>query len=452
MTDSVNVRELILEILMEVTQKNGYSHLILRSVLEKYQYLDKKERAFLTRVSEGTLQYMIELDYIINQFSKVKVNKMKPVIRNILRMSVYQIKYMDSVPDSAACNEAVKLAKKKGFSALSGFVNGVLRAVGRNLEKVTYPQETDHPTEAFSIKYSMPEWIVDKWLDAYGVEQTRELLNAFLTEAPITIRTNLFKITPEELKKRLESEGVQADPLKGEQYTILPYAFIISGFDYLNSLASFREGLFYVQDISSMMAAEYGAVKEGDYVIDVCAAPGGKSIHVAEKLHGTGMVEARDLTDYKIGLIEENIRRHGGLMLINMKAVQQDATVFDEASVEKADLLIADLPCSGLGVLRKKPDIKYRINKDGQRELVLLQQKILDTVCSYVKPGGTMVYSTCTINREENEDNVRWFLKKHPEFRLEKEQLIFPGKEYGDGFFLAKLVRMNSKNEPQMET
>lgn len=438
MTDSVNTRELILGILMEVTKEKGYSHLVIRSVLEKYQYLDKKERAFLTRVSEGTIQRMIELDYIIDQFSKIKVNKMKPVIRNILRMSVYQLKYMDSVPASAACNEAVKLARKKGFGSLSGFVNGVLRNVSRNLDSVTYPNEEKEQTKALSVRYSMPEWLIDQWLSDYGKECTEAMCRAFLTEAPITIRTNLSRITPEELKERLKAEGVSAEPLKQEEYPGLSYAFALSGVDYLNGLKSFREGLFYVQDISSMMVAEYAAPKAGDICIDVCGAPGGKSLHLAEKLQGTGHVEARDLTDCKVALIQENIDRCG---LSNITAKKWDATVPDETAVGQADIVIADLPCSGLGVLRKKTDIKYRMSREGQEKLVQLQRQILDTVAAYVKPGGTFVYSTCTIHRAENEGNAAWFAEKHPEFAIAEMKQMFPEERLGDGFFIAKMIR-----------
>ena len=438
MTDNVNTRELILGILMEVTKEGGYSHQVIRAVLDKYQYLDKKERAFITRVSEGTIQTMIELDYIINQYSKVKVNKMKPVIRNILRMSVYQLKYMDAVPDSAACNEAVKLARKKGFASLSGFVNGVLRNISRNLDQTAYPDETTHTMEYLSVHYSVPEWIAAQWVRDYGMEQTKALLAAFLQEAPVTIRTNLLKITPDALEERLKKEGVTAVRIHREDTPELNYAFLITGFDHLNALESFREGLFYVQDISSMMVAEWADPKEGDHVIDVCAAPGGKSIHLAEKMHGTGSIEARDLTDYKVGLIEENIVRHG---LSNVKAVRWDATVYDESARESADLVIADLPCSGLGVLRKKTDIKYRMTEEGEKELVKLQRDILDQVCSYVKAGGTLLYSTCTIDRMENEENVAWFLEKHTEYTLDRMQQIFPGETYGDGFFLAKLKK-----------
>lgn len=438
MTNQVNIRELVLDILMEVTRGEAYSHLVIRSVLEKYQYLEKQERAFLTRVSEGTLEHMIELDYIIDQFSKVKVKKMKPVIRNIMRMSVYQLKYMDSVPASAACNEAVKLAKKRGFASLGGFVNGVLRNISRNLLEIPYPDETKEPVKAISIRYSAPEWLVEQWKEAYGLEQTKEILEAFLQETPITVRTNLTKITPGELQKTLQEEGVTVTPVEVAGHPELAYAFALSDYDYLNALKSFQEGLFYVQDISSMLVAELAAPKEGDTVIDVCAAPGGKSLHIAEKLNGTGHVEARDLTEYKVGLIQENMFRHG---VSNMEVCQMDATVLDEASVEKADIVIADLPCSGLGILRKKTDIKYKMTPEKEKELVKLQRKMLNVVCQYVRPGGTLIYSTCTIHCGENEENVTWFVDNHPEFHLEKMEQMFPGKAYGDGFFLSRFVR-----------
>lgn len=431
-TDSVNTRELVLEMLIEIIEKKQYSHLILRDVLDKYQYLSKQERAFMTRLTEGTLEHLIELDYIIDSFSKTKVRKMKPMIRSILRMSVYQIKYMDSVPDSAVCNEAVKLAKRHGFGQLSGFVNGVLRNISRNISDVRYPDQKDM-VRFLEVKYSMPQWIVKQWINDYGMEKTEQILKGFDRENPLSIRTNTLKCTPEELRDKLKTEGVTVEPVKD-----LDYAFYISGFDYLNGLQSFEDGLFYVQDVSSMMAAELAAPKENDYVIDVCAAPGGKSTHLAEKLKGTGMVEARDLTDYKVDLIRDNIDRHE---LHNMKAVLMDATSYDEASVNKADVLICDLPCSGLGVLGRKTDIRYKISPEQEKELMELQRQILDTVHQYVKPGGTLVYSTCTIDKMENEDNVRWFADKYKDFVLKEERQLLPGQLGGDGFFLAKFIR-----------
>lgn len=444
-------RELVLGILLEATRDGEYSHIALRNVLNKYQYLDKKDRAFITRVTEGTLERMIEIDYIINQFSKVPVDKMKPVIRNILRSAVYQLKYMDSVPNSAACNEAVKLATKKGFSNLKGFVNGVLRNIERNLEHIEYPDKTN-VTEYLHIKYSMPEWILKQWLAQYDIVTVERMLADFHKEKPTTVRFNPNKISKDALITELQTCGVQV-----KEHPYLSYALQVSGYDYLGDLQSFQNGAFYVQDISSMMVAHIANPKEGDKVLDVCAAPGGKALHMAELLKGTGQVQARDLTDYKVNLIQENIERSG---MGNIEAVRWDATILDENSIEKADIVIADLPCSGLGVLGKKTDLKYKTTEKTQSELVKLQQEILSTIEVYVKPGGTLIYSTCTICEAENMGNVRWFLKEHPEFKLVSikdylcEELresvidegclqLLPGVHQSDGFFIAKFKKVN---------
>ena len=427
MTDQgakVNTRALALDFLLETVEKGGYSHVVMRGMLEKYQYLDKKERAFLTRLCEGTLERMLELDAIINRCSKVPVKKMKPVIRNLLRLSVYQLKYMDQIPDSAVCNEAVKLAQKKGFYSLKGFVNGVLRNIARKLPDMKF--------EELSIQYSTPKWIVDQWISEYGEEKATQMLADQYRDKPTTIRVNLSKISRDELAARLEEEGAQVQTVEEADC-----ALAISGYDYLRALPSFREGFFQVQDVSSMKAALMADPREGDYCIDVCAAPGGKSLHLADLMHGTGMVEARDLTEYKVGLIEENIERTAAQ---NIRAVQMDATVLDEASVEKADVVLADIPCSGLGVLSKKTDLKYHMTQEQQAELVELQRKILSTVWQYVKPGGTLVYSTCTVHKEENEKNVEWFLENCP-FILKEQIQMLPGVDTWDGFFIAKLER-----------
>lgn len=433
---SVNTRALVLDMLLAVNEEGQYSHLVLRQVLDKYQYLSKQERAFITRLTEGTIERQITLDYVIDAFSKTKVHKMKAVVRNILRMSCYQLLYMDQIPDSAVCNEAVKLVKKRGLSGLSGFVNGVLRTVARERESIPWPDEAEHPTRALSVRFSVPEWIVREWCRDYGSEQAKAMLAA-QGPAALTIRTNLSKCTPGELKSRLESEHVSVTAVDG-----IEYAFIISEFDYLNTLETFREGCFYVQDISSMQAAIAADPKPGDYIIDVCAAPGGKSTHMAELLQGTGMVEARDLTDYKVGLIEENILKHE---LTNIKAVRMDATVYDEASREKADVLVCDLPCSGLGVMGRKTDIRHKMTEDKAHELAKLQRTILDTVCAYVKTQGTLIYSTCTVRKEENEDNVAWFVEEHPEFSVVSMRQIFPENGH-DGFFVAKLTKEVQKS------
>lgn len=426
MTDrgKTDVRALALEVLLEVTERKEYSHLALRGALEKYQYLEKQDRAFLTRLVEGTVERMLELDYIIGCFSRTPVHKMKPVIRGILRMSVYQIKYMDRIPDAAVCNEAVKLAVKKGFSGLRGFVNGVLRSIVRGLGEVEYP--------GLSVKYSTPEWIVRQWTQEYGEELALGMLEDQYAERPVTVRVNLHRISREALAERLTREGVSVRTVDG-----VDCALAISGYDYLAALPSFQEGLFQVQDVSSMLAVLAAAPRPGDYCIDVCAAPGGKSLHMADLMNGTGMVEAKDLTEYKVQLIEENIARS---RMENIRAARQDAAVLDEGSVEKADVVLADLPCSGLGVLNKKRDLKYRMTPKQQEELVMLQRRILETVQRYVKPGGVLVYSTCTVHREENEGNTAWFLERFP-FVLKERKQMLQGRDPWDGFYIAKMER-----------
>lgn len=431
-SNAINSRELILDVLLAVTRDGMYSHIAIRNTLDKYRYLPKQERSFIKRVCEGTLERMIWIDYVLNQCSSVKVNKMKPVIRCILRSGVYELKYMDAVPASATCNEAVKLAQKRGFRNLKGFVNGVLRSVSRNLDLLAMPDKEKEPLEYLSIAGSMPRWILELWRQSYSLEQIEGFLEAFLTETPAAILVNPLKTTREELKKELEEAQIQVE--ESELENVLR----IKNYDFLEKIPAFREGKFHVQDLSSVRAGLWAAPKEHSFVVDVCAAPGGKSIHAAELMHGTGMVEARDLSPGKVALIQENIDR---CQLSNIRALQADARIPDPELIGQADVVIADLPCSGLGVLGKKADIKYKVTQEACKELASLQREILNTVCQYVKKGGTLLYSTCTINPGENQENTAWFLEEHPEFSLEKQQQILPEKGICDGFFLAKFVR-----------
>ena len=349
----------------------------------------------------------------------------------------------------------------------------------REMDDISYPEE---PLEYLSVRYSCPRWIIDLWVQTYSYDVIETVLKDFQEEKPVTIRCCMNRIEPGKLKERLEQEGVTV-----ERHPYLPYAYWISGYDYLEGLDSFREGLFTVQDISSMMVGEIADPKAGDYVIDVCAAPGGKALHAAEKLlmaekalkaesqpeventlveeketgaekqrgQHAGHVEARDLTESKVALIRENIERTG---LTNITAVCRDASVPDEVSAGQADVVIADLPCSGLGVFGKKPDLKYKASPEGIESLVKLQRQILSCARAYVKPGGALVYSTCTISPEENEGNVRWFLENCPEFSVDdiREKLapqlqdsvgadgsiqFLPGVHKSDGFFIARFVR-----------
>lgn len=455
----INVRELILDMLVEILEKGTYSHLVIRDVLNKYDYMDSRDKAFVKRVAEGTIERLIQIDYILNQFSKVAVSKMKPLIRNLMRMSVYQLLYMDSIPDSAVCNEAVKLAGKRGFKGLSGFVNGVLRNIARNKQNISYPDREKEKCLYFSVYYSMPEWLIKMWLDAYGEERTVCILESLLKEHPVTVR---LKESMDEEEKEKWLEELSAEGVRVKRHSYLPYAYQLFDVEGVQNLPGYKEGYFAVQDVSSMLvaeAAESGRQRQAEestqeiLTVDVCAAPGGKSLHMAEKLSGQGKVLSRDLSEYKVSLIRDNIERMG---YKNIDTKVQDASDLDESLIEKADVVLADLPCSGLGVIGKKRDIKYRISKESLKELEALQRQILDVVWQYVKPGGTLIYSTCTINSGENEQMVEWFLKEHP-FVLESfspclpEQLreeakkgmlqLLPGIHETDGFFLARLRR-----------
>ena len=451
----VNIRAVVLDILTEIEKEGEFSHITINNALLKYQYLDRTQRAFINRLSLGTIECRIEMDYILNQYSKTPVNKMKPLIRRIMRMAVYQIIYMENVPDSAACNEAVKLAAKRGFTGLKGFVNGVLRNISRNKDNITYPDKAKETKKYLSVKYSMPEWIIELWNTNMSYEEIEDILAGMKKDKKTYIRCNTLKGSTDYIKKILEEEGVTITEVSG-----LSYAYEISGYDYLTALKSFNEGLYQIQDISSMMAGEYVKPSTDSLIVDVCAAPGGKSINAALKLaeaaydnkdipeNGiskevlkgiTGRVIARDVSDYKASLIDDNVARLG-IPYIDVEV--HNALEFDEELEGKADIVIADLPCSGLGIMGRKPDIRYNITKEKIDDIISLQRDILKVVSRYVKTGGTLVYSTCTINRAENEDNADWIcntlgFSKDGEYR----QMLPSAKADNDGFFVAGLIK-----------
>ncbi len=450
MTDNVNAREIVLDMLMEVIEGDKFSHTVLSHTLKKNQHLEKQERAFISRLFTGTIKIYLRLDYIINKFSTLPVGKMKPLIRNLLRMSVYQLLSMDQVPASAVCNEAVKLAKKRGFTKLSGFVNGILRNIERNKTNINYPDKEKDPVFYLEVTYSFPKWLITELISQYDFNTVEQMLSASIKEKETTIRCNRKKITPEKLKERLLQEGVTV-----EESEYLNYAFKLKDYDYLEKFETFGEGCFSVQDVSSMLVCEVADIREDDFVVDVCAAPGGKALHAAEKAK---KVTARDLTDYKIKLIEENIIRLG---FDNVETKVWDATKQDEDIINLADVVIADLPCSGWGVIGKKSDIKYKLTQNQQKELVELQRLILNIVQSYVRPGGVLIYSTCTVNKEENQGNRDWFLS-HYDFEAESLNPYIPEKlqcqttkegylqllqgiHNTDGFFLSRYRKKQRK-------
>lgn len=417
-----NGREIVLDVLLAMEQEKEYSSRLMKAVLDKYDYLDGREKAFIKRLAEGTVERQLELDYYLDAFSSVPVRKMKPLIRCLLRMSVYQLLYMESVPDSAVCNEACKLAEKRRFRNLRGFVNGVLRNIAREKEALPLPDKDKEPERYFSVKYSVPEWIVRLWVDEYGREITETLLRGLLQIHPVSLRFagRLGEEERQSLLEKMEKCGVQ-----WKQSPYLSYLYTLEKCPGVGSLPGFAEGSFTVQDVSSALAVEAAGIQTGDFVLDVCAAPGGKTMLAAER---AGSVLARDISEEKTALIEENVARMG---LENVQVQVQDATVFTPEYAGKADVLLLDVPCSGLGVMGKKRDIKYHVSREGMQSLSELQRQILDTSWSYVRPGGTLVYSTCTINAAENEEMVRYLTTRFPlepmplEGRLPKAVLAF---------------------------
>lgn len=453
-----NVREIILGILMEYDKDDKKKPSLLKDALEKVDYLETRDKAFIKRVVEGCLERQIQIDHIINSFSKTPTNKMQPMIRSIMRMGTYQIMFMDYVPDSAACNEAVKLAANHKFQGLKGFVNGVLRNISRNKEKIVYPDKSiDGGAEYLSVYYSMPKWLCDMWISEYGLEKTEAMLDFFLQPRPTTIRLNQNKVPADreealnKFVRELEEAGVVV-----KKNSVVPYALDLEKTDNIKYLPGFEEGFFAVQDVSSMLVAEIAGVTKGCTVVDVCAAPGGKSLHAAEKAGKDGRVISRDVSDRKCELITENATR---LSASNIDVGLGDARLHDSNLEDMADVLYLDVPCSGLGIIGRKNDIKLSVSKKGLEDLSNLQWDIVKASWDYVKKGGIMIYSTCTVNKTENQDMVKKICQELPFEAVDfEEQLpkamselcrtakkgyiqILPG-EYGtDGFFIAKLRR-----------
>lgn len=400
-----NTREIVLDTLLSIERREAFSHRLLKAVLDKYDYLGGRDKAFIKRVVEGTLERQLELDYYLNYFSSVPVKKMKPLIRCLLRMSTYQILYMDAVPDSAACNEACKLADRRKFHNLKGFVNGVLRNLSKNKETLPLPDRKKKPMEYLSVKYSMPEWLVEFWMKEYGEEGTEKILGGLLQIHPVSLRfdTRLTETERESYVKQIRQIGVD---IRQSEY--LPYVYTVCDVEGLGDLPGFAEGVFTVQDVSSVLAVEAAGIGQNDFVMDICAAPGGKSILASEKAK---RVLSRDVSDSKAALIEENLER---MQAQNVEVQVFDATVSDESMEEQADVVIMDVPCSGLGVIGKKRDIKYHVTPEGISDIQYLQKKIVEGSWRYVKPGGVLLYSTCTINCGENEEMVRYITENFP--------------------------------------
>ena len=433
-----NARDLAMHILYDIEYNGAYSNMALKNAFLKNRDISLVDKGFVTRLVYGVVSRKLTLEYIISQYSKIKLKKISKYILIILKMGIYQLEFMDKVPDSAAVNESVKLAKRYGHGARAGFVNGLLHTVIKN--KVKYP---DDEILRLSYEYSYPENLIKKWCDDFGFDFTKELISKMNEDAKITLRVNTEKTTAEELVK--ENENFKISPLYEN-------ALICDGFDVGNSDV-YKSGKVIAQDISAMMASLVLSPKRGEKVLDICAAPGGKTTHIAQLMNNTGEVVACDIHEHKIKIIEENAKRMGFDII---KPKLMDATKLNEEFLEQFDKVLADVPCSGYGIIRRKPDIKWK--NENTDDICAIAKEILTNASKYVRIGGELVFSTCTINKEENEERFKEFLKDNKNFEIVDitEYLplelrhetakngyvtFYPNTDSVDGFFIAKMKR-----------
>lgn len=441
-------RETALKVLYDINEKGAYSNISINRHLDMGGLKDV-DKAFITEMVYGTIKWKLKLDYIISQFSRIKLKKLSPWIKNILRLGLYQVIYMDRVPDSAVCNESVKLAKRYGHSASGGFVNGVLRNIIRKKDEIKYPNKKKQLLDYLSVIYSHPAWMVDRLIDVYGHNFTEDLLKSNNEVAPYTVRVNTLKISRDELIQELKKEGI-----KSYYGKYLDEALIVENPTSTREMETFKKGYFQVQDESSMLVAKILDPEPGELIIDVCSAPGGKATHIAQLMNNKGTVIARDIHEHKVKLIDDTVNKLGTEIV---KTQVFDALKVDETLVGKCDGVLVDAPCTGLGIIRRKPDIKWTRNTDDEKEIARLQLAILKSSSQYVKPGGVLVYSTCTVLPEENEEVIKKFMNTVNGFEMDELEIpaetdlkshykrgcirLYPHEHGVDGFFIARMKR-----------
>ncbi|MBC2578974.1 16S rRNA (cytosine(967)-C(5))-methyltransferase RsmB [Clostridium sp. DJ247] len=438
-----NARRIAVKILVDVLDKGAYSNIILGRELNKSN-LNDKDKALVTELVYGTLKYKYTIDTILNHYIKSGIEKLDRDILNILRVSLYQIIYLDKIPSFAAVNEAVELAKRKSLKS-SSLVNGVLRNYLRNKDLCYYNK--DSKVEELCFKYSFPKWLVKLFIKQYNKEQCEKILSGLNMVPAVTARVNNLKTSYEEAWDKLLENQYDI-----EEGRVCPEAIRINKGKNIESNPLFKEGFITVQDESAMLVAPSMDLEEEMLVLDLCSAPGGKTCHIAEIMNNIGKILAFDVYENKISLIKENAARLG---VENIKYDILDASEYRETLNEKADRVLIDVPCSGFGIIRKKPEIKWNKDIKSTTDLVSIQRDILENSSKYVKVGGKLIYSTCTLNKEENEKNIQWFIKKHPEFHIEPLyygdidnivyheegfMTILPNKDM-DGFFIAKMIK-----------
>ncbi|MDO4459606.1 MAG: 16S rRNA (cytosine(967)-C(5))-methyltransferase RsmB [Clostridia bacterium] len=437
----IDARTAALEALLQVKDNEGYSNIVIDKTLRKYE-MDKRDSALANIIFYGVLERKITLDYIISRFLTKKSMKLSSACELILESAVYQIMYLDKVPDSAAVNEAVNLAKK--HKCPHSFVNGVLRSIIREKEKLTLPSGTD--AKSLSIKYSIPEDLISMWQSSYGEEVTAKLLESFTEKSRVYLRVNNTRNTTADFLRSFEGSDVNVETYPHHDNTC-----IIRSSGDITKLPQFEEGLFHVQDLSSQYLCDIVNPQENETVVDVCAAPGGKTFTMAEKMNGTGTVYSYDLYKGRVKLIFTGAKRLG---LENVRAFVRDAATADTHGI-LADRVLCDVPCSGYGTIRKKPEIRYKA-LDTVSDLPEIQYRILCNSKEFVKPGGLLVYSTCTLNPEENNLIAAKFLRENPDFVSEPVKLkvnravkendyeltMMPYLTGTDGFFAASFRRI----------
>ena len=420
-----NPRKTAVKALLKVENDAAYSNIALNTILRE-SGLENADRAFASAIFYGVLDRKITIDFVLSRFIKTPLKKVAPLTLEVLRSAVYQIMFMDKVPDSAAVNEAVKLIKSSRESHNSGFANAVLRNILRN--EVVLPDGND--SHSLSVRYSCPEWIIKSFSGDYGTEIAEELLKESLKPAPVVIRVNTLKTDTETLKSELEKRGIPSDTAETDNALILKKGIDAADFDL------YKKGFFYAEDLSSQTAVSVLNPKKEERVLDMCAAPGGKSFTMALLMENTGEIISCDLYEQRVGLIKSGAERLG---IDIIKPLTADAAVYDE-SLGKFDCILCDVPCSGLGVLRRKPDIKYKPESDFNG-LQALQYKILENAVRYLKKGGRILYSTCTLRREENEKLVNRFIMEYNGFYKMYEHTYFPHIDKTDGFYCALLIK-----------
>ena len=438
-------RETALKALHEVNEKGAYANVALARSLRAAK-LSEVDRRFATELVYGAAKAGGTLDWILRRYLNHPLSKIPPMVRDILRLGIYQLFFLARVPASAACNTAVEMTKRCSHAGTVKFVNAVLRTAAREPEKAAFPAGKAHEAENLALSLQHPEWLVRRWIEQFGYEEARALCEFDNAQATLSLRTNTLKITRDKLLERLSQEGVEAEP---SAWT--PEGILCLRHGSLDALESLQQGLFQVQDESSMLVAHVLAPEPGEFVLDVCSAPGGKTTHIAASMGDRGRIVALDVHEHKMRRIAENCERLG---IKSVETLLLDAREAGRRFPRQADRVLVDAPCSGLGVLRRKPDARWRKRPDDLAALARLQREILSSAADAVKSGGVLVYSTCTIEREENEAVVEDFLARHEEFSLENagellplkkrpERMLqlYPQRDGTDGFFIARMRR-----------